>query len=94
MGGAHNVEPFLGATFTFGNEAAYAIVQDLGAGARQAVHARGFEGREYFQEGPDILEHAAKGCPELDAALQVWKDVTFDFQSTDTPDYAVTPTVA
>jgi ribulose-bisphosphate carboxylase large chain len=52
------------------------------------------EGREYFQEGPDILEHAAKGCPELDAALQVWKDVTFDFQSTDTPDYAVTPTVA
>ena len=40
------------------------------------------------------LEHAAKGCPELDAALQVWKDVTFDFQSTDTPDYVVTPTVA
>ncbi len=52
------------------------------------------EGRAYFQEGPDILEHAAKGCPELDAALQVWKDVTFDFQSTDTPDYVVTPTVA
>jgi ribulose-bisphosphate carboxylase large chain len=52
------------------------------------------EGRQYFQEGPDILEHAAKGCPELDAALQVWKDVTFDFQSTDTPDYVVTPTVA
>jgi ribulose-bisphosphate carboxylase large chain len=52
------------------------------------------EGRQYFQEGPDILEHAAKGCPELDAALQVWKDVTFDFQSTDTPDYVVTPSVA
>src|ERR1700674_1524075 len=51
------------------------------------------EGRDYFQEGPDILEHAAKGCPELEAALQVWKDVTFDFQSTDTPDYVVTPTV-
>jgi ribulose-bisphosphate carboxylase large chain len=51
------------------------------------------EGRQYFQEGPDILEHAAKGCPELDAALQVWKDVTFDFQSTDTPDYVITPTV-
>ena len=50
------------------------------------------EGRDYFQEGPDILEHAARGCPELDAALQVWKDVTFDFQSTDTPDYVVTPT--
>ncbi len=51
------------------------------------------EGRDYFQEGPDILEHAAKGCPELDAALQVWKDITFDFQSTDMPDYVVTPTV-
>jgi ribulose-bisphosphate carboxylase large chain len=52
------------------------------------------EGRDYFQEGPDILEKAAKGCPELNAALQVWKDVTFDFQSTDTPDYVVTPTLA
>ena len=52
------------------------------------------EGRDYFEEGPDILEKAAKGCPELNAALQVWKDVTFDFQSTDTPDYVVTPTLA
>jgi hypothetical protein len=24
----------------------------------------------------------------------VWKDVTFDFESTDTPDYVVTPTFA
>jgi ribulose-bisphosphate carboxylase large chain len=52
------------------------------------------EGRDYFQEGPDILEKAAKGCPELNAALQVWKDVTFDFASTDTPDYVVTPTLS
>jgi ribulose-bisphosphate carboxylase large chain len=52
------------------------------------------EGRDYFQEGPDILERAAKGCPELNAALQVWKDVTYEFQSTDTPDYVVTPTLA
>jgi ribulose-bisphosphate carboxylase large chain len=51
------------------------------------------EGRDYFQEGPDILEHAARGCPELGAALEVWKDVTFEFASTDTPDVAVTPTV-
>jgi ribulose-bisphosphate carboxylase large chain len=50
------------------------------------------EGRDYYQEGPDILVKAAKGCPELDAALEVWKDVTFDFESTDTPDLAVTPT--
>ncbi len=52
------------------------------------------EGKDYFQEGPDILEKAAKGCPELDAALQVWKDITFDFASTDTPDYVVTPSIA
>src|SRR5215217_5297851 len=48
------------------------------------------EGRDYYSEGPDILVKAAKGCPELDAALQVWKDVTFDFESTDTPDVLVT----
>ncbi|HZO98197.1 MAG TPA: form I ribulose bisphosphate carboxylase large subunit [Gaiellaceae bacterium] len=51
------------------------------------------EGRDYFQEGPDILERAAKGCPELDAALQVWKDITFDFESTDTPDVTLVPSV-
>jgi ribulose-bisphosphate carboxylase large chain len=57
------------------------------------VQARN-EGREYFQEGPDILARAAKGCPELDAALEVWKDISFEFESTDTPDAIVTPTVA
>ena len=51
------------------------------------------EGKDYFQEGPDILEKAAKGCPELDAALQVWKDITFDFESTDTPDVQLVPSV-
>src|SRR6266542_2770223 len=50
------------------------------------------EGKDYYQEGPDILEKAAKGCPELNAALQVWKDITFEFESTDTPDVVVTPT--
>ena len=50
------------------------------------------EGRDYFAEGPDILIAAAKGCPELDAALEVWKDVSFDYESTDTPDVLVTPT--
>ena len=46
------------------------------------------------QRGPGLLparartssSSAAKGCPELDAALEVWKDITFDFESTDTPD--------
>ena len=51
------------------------------------------EGREYYSEGPDILSAAAKGCPELDAALEVWKDITYDFTSTDTADAVVTPSV-
>jgi ribulose-bisphosphate carboxylase large chain len=52
------------------------------------------EGRDYYGEGPDILMEAAKGCPELDAALEVWKDITFDFTSTDTADVTVTPTTS
>ena len=44
------------------------------------------EGRDFFYEGPEILEKAARWSPELRKALEVWKDVTFDFQSTDVPD--------
>jgi ribulose-bisphosphate carboxylase large chain len=50
------------------------------------------EGRDFRAEGPDILARAARGCPQLEAALDVWKDVTFDYESTDTPDLVVTPT--
>jgi ribulose-bisphosphate carboxylase large chain len=49
------------------------------------------EGRDYLTEGPEILTRAARTCPELAAALEVWKDVTFDFTSTDTPDVVATP---
>jgi ribulose-bisphosphate carboxylase large chain len=52
------------------------------------------EGRDFYEEGPDILARAAKGCPQLDAALDIWKDITFDYASTDTPDVAVTPTLS
>ena len=52
------------------------------------------EGRDFYSEGPDILVDAAKGCPELNAALEVWKDITFEYTSTDTPDVEVTPTSA
>jgi ribulose-bisphosphate carboxylase large chain len=51
------------------------------------------EGRDYLNEGPDILKKAAKHSPALATALEVWKDVTFDYTSTDTPDVTVTPTV-
>jgi ribulose-bisphosphate carboxylase large chain len=49
------------------------------------------EGREILAEGPDILKQAAKRSRELDAALSTWGDVTFTYESTDTPDLVVTP---
>ena len=49
------------------------------------------EGRDLMAEGPDILRAAAKRSRELDMALSTWGDVTFDFQSTDTPDITSTP---
>jgi len=48
------------------------------------------EGRDYHQEGHDILHDAAKGSKELASALEVWSDVTFQFESTDTPDQSPT----
>jgi len=50
------------------------------------------EGRDYMKEGPDLLKKAARRSPELNAAIDVWGDVTFDFESTDVPDALVTPT--
>ena len=50
------------------------------------------EGRDYFNEGPEILEKAAKWCGPLRVALELWKDVSFDYTPTDTPDAIPTPT--
>lgn len=50
------------------------------------------EGRDYLNEGPDILATAARWSPALRKALETWKNVTFDFASTDIPDVMVTPT--
>lgn len=52
------------------------------------------EGRDIWNEGPAILKDAARHCPPLKAALDVWGEVTFDYASTDTPDYLPTPTPA
>jgi len=49
------------------------------------------EGRDFLNEGPDILAHAAQWSPSLRKALEIWKDITFDFQSTDVPDAVATP---
>jgi len=52
------------------------------------------EGRDIDNEGPEILQQAAKWCTPLAQALDTWKDVAFNYTSTDAPDFAVTPTVA
>lgn len=52
------------------------------------------EGRDIWNEGPEILRDAARWCAPLRAALDTWKDVTFDYASTDSVDYVPTPTAA
>ena len=52
------------------------------------------EGRDYLREGPQILEQAAKTCQPLRAALEVWKDITFNYESTDTPDFVPSATAS
>ena len=57
------------------------------------IYARN-AGRDYLAEGPAILAEAAKTCTPLRQALDVWKDVTFDYASTDTPDFVPTATAS
>ncbi|PSR26254.1 MAG: ribulose-bisphosphate carboxylase large subunit [Sulfobacillus benefaciens] len=51
------------------------------------------EGKDILNEGPEILQKAARLSPSLQAALDVWKDVSFNYESTDTPDVIPTPSV-
>ena len=50
------------------------------------------EGRDYFNEGPQILEAAAKWCTPLKQALETWKDISFNYDSTDTADFVPSTT--
>jgi ribulose-bisphosphate carboxylase large chain len=52
------------------------------------------EGRDIVNEGPEILRDAARWCSPLKAALDTWGDITFNYTSTDTSDFAPTPTVS
>src|SRR5277367_115026 len=51
-------------------------------------------GRDYVHEGPTILAEAARTCTPLRQALDTWGDVTFNYASTDQPDFATTASVA
>jgi ribulose-bisphosphate carboxylase large chain len=48
-----------------------------------SVKARN-EGRDLLRESRDILREAARGCPELRAAMETWQDITFEFEPVDT----------
>lgn len=50
------------------------------------------ENRDFLTEGPEILREAAKNCGALRTALDLWKDITFNYTSTDTSDFVETPT--
>jgi ribulose-bisphosphate carboxylase large chain len=52
------------------------------------------EGRDIANEGLDILKNAAKSCTPLQAALDTWGEITFNYTSTDTSDFVPTPTAS
>ncbi|HPK31794.1 MAG TPA: RuBisCO large subunit C-terminal-like domain-containing protein, partial [Ottowia sp.] len=52
------------------------------------------EGKDIANEGPEILRAAARTCGPLKAALDTWGDISFNYASTDTSDYAVTPAMS
>jgi len=52
------------------------------------------EGRDIWNEGPQILADAAKWCSPLKAGLDTWKDITFNYESTDSPDFVPTTTAS
>jgi ribulose-bisphosphate carboxylase large chain len=43
-------------------------------------------------EGPEILQNAAKLCGPLQTALDLWKGISFNYASTDTSDFSDTAT--
>jgi ribulose-bisphosphate carboxylase large chain len=51
-------------------------------------------GRDTLAEGQTILEEAARGCAPLKQALDVWRDVSFNYTSTDSPDFVPSVTAA
>ena len=62
--------------------------------ALEAIMLARNEGRDLLAEGPQILADAAKWCAPLRQALETWKDVSFNYASTDTPDFVPQVTAA
>ena len=56
--------------------------------ALEACVAARNEGRELEREGGDVLRGAARHSPELAAAMETWKEITFEFDTVDKLDVA------
>ena len=52
------------------------------------------EGVDIANEGPEVLRKAAKWCKPLEAALDTWGNITFNYTSTDTSDFVPTASVS
>jgi ribulose-bisphosphate carboxylase large chain len=76
---------------TIGHPLGIAVGATANRVALEAMVKARNEGRDILGEGPDILKAAARHSRELDVALSTWGDVTFNYESTDTPDLVVTP---
>ena len=52
------------------------------------------EGVDIRTEGPGVLRRAARWCKPLEAALDTWGNITFNYTSTDTSDFVPTESVS
>jgi ribulose-bisphosphate carboxylase large chain len=60
--------------------------------AMESILLAKYEGKDYVNEGPKLLRTAAETCAPLRSALDLWKDIAFNYTSTDTADYIETAT--
>jgi ribulose-bisphosphate carboxylase large chain len=60
--------------------------------AMESILLAKYEGKDYVNEGPKLLRAAAETCAPLRSALDLWKDIAFNYTSTDTADYIETAT--
>ena len=79
---------------TIGHPGGIAAGAEANRVAAEAMIKARNEGRDYLKENDDDLKAAAKKCPALDVALDLWGEISFNFESTDTADVQPTPTSA
>ncbi len=60
--------------------------------AMETILLAKYEGKDYVNEGPKMLRTAAENCTPLRTALDLWKDIAFNYSSTDTADFVETTT--